>query len=260
MDLKLFGKTALVTGGSKGIGRAAAEILAGEGCNVIIVSRSADGLATAKSAIAQKTNVRVDTVVADLSDSANVDRLARHYPGIDILVNNAGAIPGGTLLGVDEVTWRKAWDLKVFGYINMCRAFYALMKARHAGVIINVVGNAADTHDPEYICGVAGNAALTAFSQSLGSVSAKDGIRVVAISPGPVTTDRLIGLMKKKAQDRTGSADNWKDLLKPLPFSRGATPEEIGAAIAFMASEYSNYTSGSVVTIDAGLSARATAF
>ena len=66
--------------------------------------------------------------------------------------------------------------------------------------------------------------------------------------------------MKKKAQDRTGSADNWKDLLKPLPFSRGATPEEIGSAIAFMASEHSNYTSGSVVTIDAGLSARATAF
>jgi 3-oxoacyl-[acyl-carrier protein] reductase len=260
MDLKLAGKNALITGGSKGIGRAAAEILAGEGCNVIIVSRSADGLATAKSAIAQKTNVRVDTVAVDLSVSANVDRLARDYPGIDILVNNAGAIPGGTLLGVDEVTWRKAWDLKVFGYINMCRAFYALMKARQAGVIINVVGNAADTHDPEYICGVAGNAALTAFSQSLGSVSAKDGIRVVAISPGPVTTDRLIGLMKKKAQDRTGSADNWKDLLKPLPFSRGATPEEIGAAIAFMASEHSSYTSGSVVTIDAGLSARATAF
>lgn len=260
MDLKLAGKTALITGGSKGIGRATAEILAGEGCNVIIVSRSADGLATAKSAIAQKANVRVDTVVADLSDSENVDRLARDYPGIDILVNNAGAIPGGTLFGVDEATWRKAWDLKVFGYINMCRAFYALMKARQAGVIINVVGNAADTHDPEYICGVAGNAALTAFSQSLGSVSAKDGIRVVAISPGPVTTGRLIGLMKKKAQDRTGSADNWKELLNPLPFGRGATPEEIGASIAFMVSEHSNYTSGSVVTIDAGLSARASAF
>ena len=71
-------------------------------------------------------------------------------------------------------------------------AFYALMKKRERGVIVNVIGNAADTHDPEYICGVAGNAALTAFSQSLGSVSAKDGIRVIAINPGPVETDRLI--------------------------------------------------------------------
>ena len=198
MDLKLAGKTALITGGSKGIGRAAAEILAGEGCNVIIVSRSADALAATKSAIAQKSNVRVDTVAADLSDSSKVNELARDYPDIDILVNNAGAIPGGSLLNVDEATWRKAWDLKVFGYVNMCRAFYALMQKRKRGVIVNVVGNAADTHDPEYICGVAGNAALAAFTQSLGSVSAKDGIRVVAINPGPVATDRLVTLMKTK--------------------------------------------------------------
>jgi hypothetical protein len=260
MDLKLAGKTALITGGSKGIGRATAEIFAAEGCNVIIVSRTADALAVVKAGIAQKSNVRVDAVAADLSDSRNVDRLAKDFPDIDILINNAGAIPGGTLLNVDEATWRKAWDLKVFGYVNMCRAFYALMKARGSGVIVNVVGNAADTHDPEYICGVAGNAALTAFSQSLGCVSAKDGIRVVALSPGPVETDRIVTLMKRKAKDRTGSEDNWQELRKPLPFQRCATPEEIGAAAVFLASPQSGYTSGSVVTIDAGLSARATAF
>jgi NAD(P)-dependent dehydrogenase (short-subunit alcohol dehydrogenase family) len=260
MDLKIAGKTALITGGSKGIGRATAEVLAAEGCNVILVSRGAENLAAAKAAIAQQSNVRVDTVTADLSDSRNVDRLARDYPDIDILVNNAGAIPGGSLLDVGEETWRKAWDLKVFGYINMCRAFYALMKTRKAGVIINVVGHAADTHDPEYICGVAGNAALAAFTQSLGCTSAQDGVRVIALSPGPVETERLVGLMKKKAKDRTGSEDNWKDLVKPLPFGRGAHPAEIGAAIAFLASGHSGYTSGSVVTVDAGLSARAGTF
>src|SRR5688572_29834095 len=111
MDLKLAGKTALITGGSKGIGRAPAEIFATEGCNVIIVSRSAEALAAAMAGIAQRSKVRVDTVAADLSDSANVDRLAKDYPDIDILVNNAGAIPGGTLLDVIEATWRKAWDL-----------------------------------------------------------------------------------------------------------------------------------------------------
>src|SRR4051812_15570980 len=260
MDLKIAGKTALITGGSKGIGGAPAEGLAAEGCNVIIVSRTAEILAQVKSAIAQKSNVRVDTVAADLSDSKNVDRLAQDFPDIDILVNNAGAIPGGSLLNVDEATWRKAWDLKVFGYVNMCRAFYALMKARGSGVIVNVVGNAADTHDPEYICGVAGNASLIAFTQSLGCVSAKDGIRVVALSPGPVETDRLVTLMKKKAKDRTGNEENWKELRKPLPFQRCASAEEIGAAVAFLASPLSGYTSGSVVTIDAGLSARPTSF
>jgi len=260
MDLKLTGKMALITGASKGIGRATAEILAGEGCNLILVARTAADLDAAKNAIIRKANVRVDTVAADLSDSANVSRLAQDFPGIDILVNNAGAIPGGTLLDVDEAKWRAAWDLKVFGYVNMCRAFYALMKARKAGVIINVVGNAAQTHDPEYICGVAGNAALTALTQSLGSVSPRDGIRVVAVNPGPVSTDRLIGLMRKKAQDRTGNAENWRDLLKPLPFGRASTPQEIGAMIAFLASDHSGYSSGSVIIIDAGLSARAQSF
>jgi NAD(P)-dependent dehydrogenase (short-subunit alcohol dehydrogenase family) len=260
MDLKLAGKTALITGASKGIGRATAEIMAAEGCNVILVARTAADLDAAKSAIVRKANVRVDTVAADLSDSANVDRLAKDFPEIDILVNNAGAIPGGTLLDVDEARWRSAWDLKVFGYVNMCRAFYGLMKTRKAGTIVNVVGNAAQTHDPEYVCGVAGNAALTALTQSIGSVSHSDGIRVVAISPGPVATDRLINLMRKKAQDRTGDAENWRDLFKPLPFGRASTPEEIGAAIAFLASEHSGYTSGAVMVIDAGLSARSQNF
>jgi NAD(P)-dependent dehydrogenase (short-subunit alcohol dehydrogenase family) len=260
MDLRLAGKTALITGGSKGIGRAAAEVLAGEGCNVILVARSAERLDEAKAAIVRKANVRIETVEADLSDSRNVDRLARDFPSIDILVNNAGAIPGGSLGEIDEARWRAAWDLKVFGYINMCRAFYALMKARHAGVIVNVTGHAAVTHDPEYICGVTGNASLEAFTQALGSVSARDGVRVLAISPGPVMTDRLVSLMRKKAHDRTGEAESWKDLLKPLPFGRGASPEEIGAVVAFVASDQSAYTSGSIVTIDGGLSARTQAF
>ena len=257
MDLKFAGKTALITGASKGIGRAAADALAQEGCNVILVSRTAADLAAAKELIARKAaKIRIDIVAADLSDSRSVVRLAAEFPHIDILVNNAGAIPGGKLLDIDEKTWRKAWDLKVFGYINMCRAFYALMQARGAGVIINVTGNAAQTHDPEYICGVAGNAALTAFSQSLGSVSPRDGIRVISVNPGPVETERLVGLMKKKAQDRTGDAENWRELFKPLPFGRACTPEEIGTMIAFLASDQCSYNSGSVVTIDAGVSAR----
>jgi 3-oxoacyl-[acyl-carrier protein] reductase len=260
MDLKLAGKTALITGASKGIGRATADVLAGEGCNLILVSRTAGDLDRAKGEVARKSNVKVETVAADLSVSANVDKIAADFSRIDILVNNAGAIPGGSLLEIDEARWRTAWDLKVFGYINMCRRFYAHMKARHAGVIINVVGAAAQTRDPEYICGVAGNSALTAFTQSLGSVSARDGIRVVAINPGPVATDRLVTLLRKKAHDRTGDAESWRDLLKPLPFGRAATPEEIGAAIAFLASDYSGYTSGSVTMIDGGTSARSGSF
>jgi 3-oxoacyl-[acyl-carrier protein] reductase len=257
MDLKLAGKTALITGASKGIGRATANAMAEEGCNVVLVARTAADLKAAQAEIARKSNVRVDVFAADLSDSANVDKIAAAFPGVDILVNNAGAIPGGNLIEIDEKRWRAAWDLKVFGYINMCRAYYALMKKRQAGVIVNVIGAAAQTKDPEYICGVAGNASLAAFSQSLGSASVRDGVRVVALHPGPVATDRLVTLMRKKAHDKTGDPENWRDLVKPLPFGRAAQPEEIAAAITFLASERSGYTSGSVVTIDAGISARA---
>jgi 3-oxoacyl-[acyl-carrier protein] reductase len=257
MDLKLAGKTALITGASKGIGRATANAMAEEGCNVVLVARTAADLKAAQAEIARKSNVRVDVFAADLSDSANVDKIAAAFPCVDILVNNAGAIPGGNLIEIDEKRWRAAWDLKVFGYINMCRAFYALMKKRGAGVIVNVIGAAAQTKDPEYICGVAGNASLAAFSQSLGSASVRDGVRVVALHPGPVATDRLVTLMRKKAQDKTGDPENWRDLVKPLPFGRAAQPEEIASAVTFLASERSGYTSGSVVTIDAGISARA---
>jgi hypothetical protein len=257
MDLRLAGKTALITGASKGIGRATANVLAEEGCNVILVARTAADLAAAQAEIARKSNVRVDVFAADLSDSANVDKIAAAFPAVDILVNNAGAIPGGNLLEIDEARWRAAWNLKVFGYINMCRAYYAHMKKRQAGVIVNVIGAAAQTRDPDYICGVAGNASLAAFSQSLGSASVRDGVRVVAIHPGPVSTDRLVTLMRKKALDKTGDPENWRDLVKPLPFGRASTPEEIAGAVAFLASERSGYTSGSIVTIDAGISARA---
>jgi 3-oxoacyl-[acyl-carrier protein] reductase len=257
MDLNLDGKTVLITGGSKGIGRAAAEVLASEGCNLVLVARTQKDLDAAKAALLAKFNTRVETVAADLSDSRNVDRLAREFPDVDILVNNAGAIPGGNLIEIDEAKWRAAWDLKVFGYVNMCRAYYTLMKARKSGVIVNVIGAAAQTRDPGYICGVAGNAALAAFSQSLGHASVQDGVRVVAIHPGPVATDRLVTLLRKRAQDRTGDPESWRELTKSMPFGRAAKPEEIGAMIAFLASDRSGYTSGSVVTIDAGISARA---
>src|ERR1700735_3549427 len=123
MDLNLRGRTALVTGASKGIGLASAECLAAEGVNVILVARTQADLVAARARLASRHNVAIQVHAYDLSDSRNVDRLAADHPDIDILVNNAGAIPGGDLQTIDEQRWRDAWDLKVFGYINMCRRF-----------------------------------------------------------------------------------------------------------------------------------------
>ncbi len=252
MDLGLQGKTALITGGSKGIGRASAEVLADEGCNVILVAREQAALDAAAEAIRARRQVNVRTISADLSSDAAVRRVAAEAGELDILVNNAGAIPPGDLLGVDDERWRRAWDLKVFGYISFCRAVYAAMKPRGAGVIVNVIGSAGEKFPTGYIAGAAGNASLMAFTRALGKGAPADGLRVVAINPGPVETERHVMLQRDRAAKELGDPERWRELTKGMPFGRPATPAEIGYAVAFLASSKSGYTSGTVLTIDGG--------
>src|SRR6476620_8284667 len=252
MDLGVRGRKALVTGASKGIGRACAEVLAGEGCDVVLVSRTEADLAKARGEIAAKHNVAVRCYAFDLSDGKNVDKLAAECPEIDILVNNAGAIPGGNIAQIDEARWRQAWDLKVFGYINMTRHFYALMAERKRGVIINILGAAGENPDFDYVAGSSGNASLMAFTRAMGGTAPRDNLRVIGINPGPVMTERLITLMKTRAEGNFGDTEKWTELMKPLAFGRAAKPEEIGWMAAFLASERSGYTTGTIITIDGG--------
>ncbi len=252
MDLKLAGKRALITGGSKGIGRAAATVLADEGCDVTLIARDQATLEAAAGAIRGRRQVNVRTIAADLSSDAAVRRAAEQVGEIDILVNNAGAIPPGDVVAVDDETWRRAWDLKVFGYISFCRTVYPRMAARKSGVIVNVIGAAGEKFPSTYIAGAAGNASLMAFTRALGHQAPADGLRVVGINPGPVTTDRLIMLQRDRAAKTLGDAERWQELFASMPFGRAATPEEIGYAVAFLASPLSGYTSGTILTIDGG--------
>ncbi|MEC8962839.1 MAG: SDR family NAD(P)-dependent oxidoreductase, partial [Pseudomonadota bacterium] len=152
MDLRIRGRSAVITGASKGIGRAVAERLAAEGVNVHLVARTVKTLETAVSELKDRYGVDAGYSALDLSVSSNVDHLFADYSGtIDILVNNAGAIPGGSIDRVDEEAWRQAWDLKVFGYINICRLAYDRMRGAGHGVIINVIGAAGERPSPGYI-------------------------------------------------------------------------------------------------------------
>ena len=249
MDLHLAGKRALVTGGSKGIGRASAELLAEEGCDIVLVARDPAVLESAAAAVRARRQVGVEVIAADLSQQSEVERVAAAVGAIDILVNNAGAIPPGNLLAVDNATLRAAWDLKVFGFISLCRAVYPVLKAR-GGVVVNVIGAAGETFDPGYVAGVAGNAALMAFTRALGRGAHRDGVRAVAINPGPVATERLERLLRHRAAAELGDADRWLDLCKTMPYGRPAEPGEIAAAVAFLASRRSAYTNGTVLTIN----------
>jgi NAD(P)-dependent dehydrogenase (short-subunit alcohol dehydrogenase family) len=242
MELNLKGKRVLVTGGSKGIGRACAEAFAAEGAQVKVASRS---LTPGPNAMA-----------VDLSQRGAAEKLAQWAGDLDILVNNAGAIPGGDLLKVDEETWRRAWDLKVFGYINLTRAVYARMKEKRRGVIINIIGSAGERFNAAYVAGSTGNAGLMAFTRALGGASHADGIRVAGINPGPTATDRLITLYKQMAQSKLGDAARYEELFKDMPFGRPGAAGEIAGAALFLASERSAYTSGVILTIDGGAAAR----
>jgi len=252
MDLNLAGKRALITGGSKGIGRAVATRLAEEGCDVVLVARTAEALEAAAADIRGRLQVSAQALPADLSRQTEIERVASQAGEIDILVNCAGAIPAGDILAIDDAKFRAAWDLKVFGYIGMSRAFYEGLKAR-SGVIVNVIGAAGEWLDPGYIAGSTGNAALMAFTRALGKGAAKDGFRVVGINPGMTATDRMVTLLKARAAAELGDAERWPELTKSLPYGRPAKPEEISAAVAFLASPLSGYTSGTILTVDGSI-------
>ena len=253
MDLELAGKRAVITGGSKGIGRAVAEALADEGCDLLLTARDPAALGQTAAAIRARRQVNVTTVSADLSRHDAVLRLAETAGAPDIVVNNAGAIPGGDLLSVGDATWRTAWDLKVFGFISLCRAVYPAMAARRSGVIVNIIGAAGEKLDPNYIAGSTGNAGLMAFTRALGRSSTADGLRVVGINPGPVATQRIERLLRTRAEKQFGDAERWREYFEKMPFGRPAAPEEVAAAVAFLASPRSGYTSGTILTIDGGM-------
>ena len=258
MDLNLKGRTALITGASKGIGLAVARQLAAEGCHVHLAARSASLLADACAKIAKDYDVKAQPHAMDLSSGDNVRALADRCAGADILVNNAGAIPGGNLQEITEPKWREAWDLKVFGYINLSRAMYAHMAGRKRGVIVNIIGAAGERMDAAYIAGSMGNAGLAAFTRALGGAAPKDGLRVVGIHPGATATDRMVTLFRKRALDKFGDESRWKELTEGMPFGRAGTPEEIAALTAFLVSDLSAYTTGCVITVDGGASVRST--
>ena len=253
MDLNLRGRRALVTGASKGIGLAIAKALAAEGCDLLLVARTQSALDKAAADIRAQHGVAAVGLAADLSSGAGAKAVAAACGDVDILVNSAGAIPRGTLAEIDEDRWRAAWDLKLFGTINLTREIYRSMCERGRGVIVNIAGIAGERPDAYYIAGSCANAALIMFSRSLGGDSIRHGVRVLAVNPGPVETEKLIADTQRLAAEKLGDAGRWREVMAGLPMRRAATPEEVSAMVAFLASDRCSYVSGSSISIDGGL-------
>ncbi len=252
MDLQLKGRTALVTGGSRGIGFGVAQLLAAEGCNLHLAARSAADLDAARKKIVAAHAVDVKTHALDLSTAENAVKLARDSGAVDILINNAGSIPQGTITDFDDKTWHAAWELKVFGFINLTREIYRDMCDRKRGVIINVIGTAGARPTSGYIAGSMANSALMTMSCALGSDSPRFGVRVMGLNPTATATDRGVARWRNQAQKELGDPERWREMTKSFPFGRPATVEEVANVVVFLASERASYMSGSVVNVDGG--------
>jgi len=253
MDLGLKGRRVLVTGGSQGIGYAVAKGFIAEGCQVVIAARNEERLRAAVEQLAQAGGGGIQAKAIDLARAGAAAALADEYRDTDILVNNAGAIPTGDIFEVDEARWREAWELKVFGYVNLSRAMYRHMRGRPPKVIVNVVGTGAERPQWRYVCGNAANIALNGFTRSLGGRSIDDGIRVVGVNPGAVETERWRGIHMARAEKTLGDAARWREVLAPdMPLERVATPQEIADVVLFLASDRASWICGEVVNVDGG--------
>lgn len=258
MDTGLRGKVVMVSGGSKGIGRAIAHGLAVEGAQLSICARTESGLREVAREIEGKYHVTCLPYTADLSEAEGIQGWVRatveRFGGTDVLVNNAGAIQGGPFLDLPDSAWLDSWRLKLFGYIRVAREVFPHLQRRGGGRIINVIGVAGVQPMPNYMVGGAANAALLNFTKSLAEDGAPYGVLVTGVNPGPIRTARLEGLLVKWGEARGISPQEVEaDLVKDVPLRRPGNPEEVANLVVFLASELSTYITGTTIPVDGGM-------
>ena len=257
MDLQLAGKTALVTGGSEGIGKGIARALAREGVDIAICARRREPLEGAAEEIARETGRRIVPIQADLTrdeDARNfIEEGHRALGRVDIMVNNAGSAPGGVLEHLSEADWAQALQLKFMGYVRCLRYVLPIMVRQGGGRVVNLIGN--DGVKPSYweIAPGAANAAGQNLTLSLAGQYGKHGISFVAVNPGPVRTERWAGLVRAMARDMKLSYEE-ADQLAPssIPMGRIAEVEEVANLVAMLASPLTHFVNGSMIEIDGG--------
>ena len=257
MDLNLAGKVALVTGGSKGIGKGIARVLSQEGCKIAMCSRTMDELRAAADEISGATGNEVLPIAADLMTTRDADAFVEqavgHFGRVDILVNNAGSAPGGVIETLSDEEWDVAIGLKFMGYVRCTRAALPHMQRQGHGRVVNLIGNDGIKHSYWEIAPGAANAAGQNFTMSMAGRYGKDNISFVAVNPGPVRTERWDGLVRAMARDMSISVDE-ADKLAPrsIPLGRIAEVDEVANLVAYLASDLAHFANGTMIEIDGG--------
>jgi 3-oxoacyl-[acyl-carrier protein] reductase len=258
METGLRGKVAMVSGASKGIGRAVAERLAAEGASLSLCARGAGALDRAAREIEGKHGVACLAVAADLSRGEDIQRWTRatveRFGGVDVLVNNAGAALGGKFTELPDQAWLDSWQLKLFGYIRVAREVFPHLVRRGGGRIVNVIGIAGVQPMENYMIGGAANAALLNFTKGLADEGAPHGILVTGVNPGGIRTERWDGMLAKWGAAKGVTPDEAeRQIMQGVPLRRPGTPEEVANLVVFLASDLSTYITGTTIAIDGGM-------
>ena len=257
METGLKNKVAIISGASKGIGKAIAYDLANEGVMLSICSRNQDELNQVVRDINKAARVKVLPLVADMSKDDDIKRCVeatfKEFKQIDILVNNAGSAPAGDFTKIEDTKWFEAWNLKFLGYMRMAREVLPYMKSQHSGRIINIIGAWGRNPKKYYMIGGHINAALLNFNKLLSDECGKYNILVNGINPGPIKTDRWDSMVNKMSSLAEMNSEIWeKNLLSSIPLNRPGKPEEVADLVTFLASDRASYITGTVITIDGG--------
>jgi 3-oxoacyl-[acyl-carrier protein] reductase len=257
MDLGLAGRTALVTGASRGIGRGIAEALAREGARIVMAARSAERLEEAAAAIRAATGTRVEAMPVDLADHATVDRLAERAQAeigpIDILVNNSGGPPPGPISEVGLEDWRRHFETMVLSLIRLTGRLLPGMRERRWGRILTVTSGGVVQPIPTLGISNTLRLALVGWSKTLSLEVAADGVTVNCLAPGRIDTERLAQLDRARAERQgIGLEEARARSEAEMPMRRYGTPEEFAAVAAFLASDRATLLTGSVIRIDGG--------
>lgn len=257
MDLHLRNKVVLISGGSKGIGKATALAFAEEGALVSICARGEGDLKNTADEIRAKTGNDIFTFRADMTSPEDIKAFVleahRRFGRIDILVNSAGQTKPGSFLELTDDDWMSSWAGKYFGCVRLCREVFKIMRDQRAGVIINVHGASAYRPDEGFILKGNVNAAVMNFTVAIANEGSKFGIRAHGIGPGAIRSEVLDGLIKRqqpttKNSSREETGKKWQS----PPLGRMGEKSEVADLILFFSSDRAAYIQGENIVIDGG--------
>ncbi|MBI5841167.1 MAG: SDR family oxidoreductase [Chloroflexi bacterium] len=252
MDLQLSGKVAIVTGASRGIGRAIAMTLSVEGMKLVLAARSIEGLEETTKLCQTVCLIQAVDLREPDAPGKVVSNAIEHFKQIDVLVNCAGAAKRGDFLALSDKDWADGYALKFFGAMRLSRAAWPHLQKTH-GNIINISGIGGRTGSTEFTIGGSVNAALLNLTKALANRGTKDGIRVNAINPGSIATERLQKRIQNYASEHNvDEVTAAEQMAQELGVSRFGSPDEIARMVVFLASPQAGYCHGAIIDIDGG--------